>query len=281
MKNKIYYNEFIVKMSGRISEEGVYVDHNAGFFSNCSVRLHYIVEYINKFKKFPPNVDTSRQFSWHKNREHKRKDITFDYFEHYDKIKIDIPNNLPIDYHWGKQHGIYKDLDYEKITPVIEKYFSPNDEIKEKISELEKKYEIDYNNICVLFYRGNCKEREEPPPPWDTYELEVDKILKKEPNIRFLIQSDETGFIEHFSKKYPNHVIFNDEIRHMQKRNCTVDEAIGNNYYFSKYFLSIVIIISKCKYIFCGSGNCSIWMLHYRGNSRGLFQFLRDRWYES
>ena len=205
-------------MSGKISEKRVYVNHNAGFFSNCNLRMHYIIQYINKFKKFPPNVDTSEQFSWYKERENKKKDITFDYFEHYDKIEKNIPNNLPIDYNWDKQFSVYKDLDYEKITPILEKYFSPNDEIKEKISKLEKKYEIDYNNICVLFYRGNDKIKETKLPPWDTYELEVDKILKKEPNIKFLIQSDETGFIERFSKKYPNHVIFKDEIRHMKKR---------------------------------------------------------------
>lgn len=266
-------------MSVKIIEDSIYIYHNSGFFSNCSVRLHYIIDYINKNKKNPVNVDTSRSFLWYKKRN--ENDITFEYFEHYEKIDEKISFNLPIDYYWEKQFSIYKDLEYEKITPIIKKYFSPSDEIKQKISELEKKYEINYNNICVLFYRGNDKIKEQQLPPWDTYEIEVNKILEKEPNIKFLIQSDETDFIEHFTMKYKNHIVFRDEIRHMKKRNSSVDLVIGNNYYFSKYFLSIIIIMSKCKYIFSGSGNCDIWIILYRGNSKGLHQFKGDMWYES
>ena len=42
--------------------------HNAGFFSCCSVRLHCIVSYYNKYGILPV-VDSSLQFEWYKNEQ--------------------------------------------------------------------------------------------------------------------------------------------------------------------------------------------------------------------
>ena len=115
------------------------ITHNAGFFSCCSVKLTKIVEYINSNKILPDNVDSSKQFSWYKNNENRSKDITFDYFQHY----INIPNiNIlyPIDYHWEHQFINYSNIDYNSITPLIKKYFSPSEEINIIINNIEKKY---------------------------------------------------------------------------------------------------------------------------------------------
>ena len=46
------------------------------------------------------------------------------------------------------------------LTPLINKYFSLSNKIKEIIKNIERKYNINYENICVLFYRGNDKNRE-------------------------------------------------------------------------------------------------------------------------
>ena len=40
------------------------------------------------------------------------------------------------------------------------------------------------------------------------------------------------------------------------------------------------LIISKCKYLICSSGNCSIWMMYYRENANNIYQFLNDKWIE-
>ena len=36
--------------------------------------------------------------------------------------------------------------------------------------------------------------------------------------------------------------------------------------------------MSKCKYIICGSGNCSIWIMFYRENANNVFQNLNGEW---
>lgn len=255
----------------------IIVKHNAGFFSCCSVKLDKIIEYINLHSKLPENIDCSNLFIWYKKKGEKR-DITYDYFEHYGNIEQDIKPK--IDYKQNKQFSNYKYLDYTNITPVIKKYFSPSKNILQIINNMEQKYKLDYNNLCVLFYRGNDKKRETKLCKYDEYLKYANSILKENPDIKFLIQSDETEFITFITSRFPNNSFyFKDEIRHVNKCNSTVDKIMRNkNNEFSKYYLAITIIMSKCKYIICGSGNCSIWIMLYREHNENVFQYLKGEW---
>jgi hypothetical protein len=255
---------------------GVVVMHNAGFFSCCSVKLDKIVAFINDNKNLPNNVNSSAQFAWYK--KDTNKDITFDYFKDYHTIKNVI--NHPINYNNSHQFINYSNLDYNKITPLIQKYFSPSENILSIIKNIENKYNVNYDNICVLFYRGNDKITETKLCSYDEYLTYANLVIKNNPNILFLIQSDETEFIEFIKEKFPNNSFyFKDEIRHMSKCNNTVDMVMKDqNYEFSKYYLGITIIMSRCKYIICGSGNCSIWIMLYRGNNKNVYQNLDNEW---
>ena len=265
----------------------VKITHNAGFFSCCSIKLTKIVEFINLNNKLPDIVDSSQQFQWYKNK-NKNKDITFDYFQDYKDIS-NICIIKPINYHdgpkWESQNQFtnYANLHYNGIIPLIKKYFSPSLEINNIINNIEAKYNLIYENICVLFYRGNDKNRETLKCSYDEYFFYANQIIAKNPKIIFLIQSDETEFIEFISNKFPdNSFFFKDEIRHMKKCNNTVDIIMKcSNYEFSKKYLAITIIMSKCKYIICGSGNCDIWIMFYRGNNNNVIQNLNGTWYNS
>jgi hypothetical protein len=263
--------------------KGLKINHNAGFFSCCSVKLTQIVDFINSNKKLPDTVDSSQQFKWYKNDKNKNKDITFDYFEKDDTItEVDIIH--PINYHHSHQFKNYNDVDYKCITPLIRKYFSPSVEINEMVNNLEQKYNLQhrYENICVLFYRGNDKNTETKKCGYDEYLHYANQLLTKNQNIVFLIQSDETEFIEYMTNNFKNSFYFTDEIRHMKKCNSTVDLKMSvQNYEFSKNYLAITIIMSKCNYIICGSGNCDIWIMFYRGNNKNVIQNLNGTWYNS
>jgi hypothetical protein len=145
---------------------------------------------------------------------------------------------------------------------------------------IEQKYNVVYGNICVLFYRGNDKNTETLICEYAEYIEYANKVMNENPNIKFLVQSDETEFIELMMKTYPNNAFyFKDEIRHINKCNSTVDVVFKEqNYEFSKYYLAITIMMSKCKYIICGSGNCSLWIMLYRGNSKNVYQSTGDSW---
>ena len=265
----------------------VIVTHtNGGFFSCCSVRLNKIVDYINIHKQLPLLVDSSVQFSLYK--QGKNIDITLDYFEdpnncrHNTELNLEIETNPTIDYHYEHQFNNYHEFDYKNICPLVEKYFSPSNQIKNLIQNIEKKYNLDYANICVLFYRGNDKNRETKICGYTEYIIYAKRIIDKNPNIVFLIQSDETEFIEFMKTTFPqNSFYMKDEIRHMKKCDNSVDIVMSSqNDIFSKYYLAITIIMSRCKYIVCGSGNCSMWIILYRGNSENVYQNLHNRWIE-
>jgi len=263
------------------------ISHNFGFFSCCSVRLHFIIDYFNKNKKLPENVDCRGLFGWYK--VNTTRDVTFDYFENYENYenyencKTNITYSKKVDYYEHYQYLNYNHLDYKAILPFVKKYFSPSLEIRNIITQIEKKYDIPnicYENICVLFYRGNDKNTETQICGYDEYVIFAKQILDKNENIQFLIQSDETQFIEKMLSLFPkNSFYFKDEIRHMKKFNSTVDKLMKNNIdIYSKNYLAITIIMSRCKYIICGTGNCSIWIMFYRENSNNVFQNCNGSW---
>jgi hypothetical protein len=174
-----------------------------------------------------------------------------------------------------QQFSDYKKLNYNQIKPFMDKYFTPTQEIHNIINEIEKKYNINYENTCVVFHRGNLKYIETNLPSYNDYITKINEIKEKNPGIKFLFQSDEFEFLNIMNSKYPNNIILNDYIRYIQKGNIEVDRIDQkNNFEFSKKYLAITNIMSKCKHIICGSGNCSLWIVLYRGNAENLHQYL-------
>lgn len=254
---------------------------NAGFFSCCSVILHHTIEFFNKYKKIPDVLDTTNTFFWYKPMGCNH-DIRYEYFENEEneenKENIDYKN--PVDYKEYYQFSNYKHLDYVNILPFINKYFTPSKQIKEIIQTMETKYNIDYNNLCVLFYRGNDKSTETKLCNYNEYIEKANAIKITNPQIQFLIQSDETEFIETMLQIFPDSIYFKDEIRHIHKTDSTTVDKVfrDSNHIFSKYYLAITIIMSKCHMIVCGSGNCSIWIMLFRGNANNVHQIMDDSW---
>jgi len=247
--------------------------HDGGFFSCCSVRLHFLVEFFNKHKELPYSYVTKKYFLC--NKENEDDDLTFHYFKHYNEIEKTITYERDIDFKEWYQYKVYDTIDMEGLLPFIEKYYTPSDTILNIQKEMEKKYDLDYDNICVLFFRGNDKATEIKLPPTDVYIDAAKDILAINPNIKFLIQSDETNFINEMKEEFPNSIIFYDEIRHMYKKCSTVNNLINKqqNYVYSLYYYAITLIMSKCKYVICNAGNCSLWIAFYRKNTNNIIQF--------
>ena len=258
------------------SQKTLVVSHNAGFFSCCTVKLNKIIHYFNYYKQLPLILDCSKLYEYYKlNNEH---DLTTEYFEDYNINKSILYKNN-IDFSYTYQFINYKLLCYDKLNSFVSKYFTPSKDVLLMIQKIEKKYKINYENICVLFFRGNDKKTETRLSNYNDYIVLAKERLKENSNIRFLIQSDETEFIEKMLSVFPNSFYFKDEIRHMSKQNNTVDKVMTKNILlYSKYFLAITIIMSKCNYVICGSGNCSLWIMLYRNNNKNVYQYLNDTW---
>jgi len=174
-----------------------------------------------------------------------------------------------------EQYSDFTYLNYTKLAPFLERYFTPSSEINSIIDSIEYKYNIQYENTCVLFFRGNDKCTEMELPSYTQYILAAEQILEQNPGIRFLIQSDETEFLETMVSTFPNSVVFFDEIRHMHKTTNTVDRVFkSQNANMSLLYLAITYIMSRCKHIIFNRGNCSLWIALFRGNSDNIIQLV-------
>jgi hypothetical protein len=258
-----------------------------GFFSNCSILLYSMAEYFNKYKSLPEKFDTSSFFKlFNSGPHHNPQGVIEKYFKI--KSEIEIPFTRNIDYHKNHWATNYKELDFSGISPFIKKYFSPSEKVKEIISFLENKYSLDYDNLYSILYRGNDKCVETYTGESEVFFQRAERLALKNPKATFLLQSDETEFLTEGAKRFPRHVIFHDEIKHMKssplkqinRENKTTIEIDSLNY------LAITYIIAKCKHIVCGTGNCDIWACLFRGDAHNINQYFAgfcreqpyDRW---
>jgi hypothetical protein len=252
-------------------EETLTISHkDAGFFSTCSIYFDRVIAYNNKYRKLPPMLNTVNLFNWYKPIDKETESVVSEYFEN---VGTPIKYKGPIYYENWFQFSDYKNIDYKSLEPYIKKYFTPSPNIMAILVNIETKYNIDYSNTCVLFFRGNDKVTEIPAVSYDKYLKKARELLAQNSQIRFLIQSDETEFIEAMSV-LPNSFTFKDEIRHINKSLTTVDKVYKEtNHIFSKNFLAIIVAMSKCKYVVCTTGNCSLWICLYRRDVTGVYQF--------
>ena len=131
---------------------------NSGFFSCCSIRLFYIVEFLRITNKYPKSVDSSQMFSIYKNN--KNRDISYDYFENYNNIKVEnIKIMSELCFNPLINTGNYSHIDYEKLNPIIKKYFYPSKRVLERVSFLKNKYSIITDNCIAVYYRGTDKKK--------------------------------------------------------------------------------------------------------------------------
>lgn len=249
-----------------------------GFFSCCSCRLHEIIKYLNKNGCLPISVDSTKQFGLYKIKGDP-SDITFNYFKHYDNINLEY--NFPVDYTQKYQYNDYSLLEYKKICPIVEKYFSPSTNVNEIVNNLEKKYNIIYDNTLAVYYRGTDKIKETSLSSFDDFYKQIIKITDINKNINILIQTDTAKFIDYINGKNLKNIFIITENKTSYTNKGVHKESRDTNYYDMFNFLSTVLIISKCKYIICSSGNCSIWMMLYRGNGKNVIQYLKGTWYNT
>ena len=251
--------------------------HNAGFFSCCSIRLWRITQYINIHKKLPKIVDTSKSYNKYKPE---KSDVTFNFFEHYDKIKNNIIIDSKINYHHHHQFSDYTKLNYlNKLKPIIEKYFTPSKKVNTTVEQLVKKYNIDYENTIAVYYRGTDKYKETKIAPFESFYNKIKEITEINPELKILIQTDTTQFIDYIKEKKMDSIIIEENTTSSSKKGIHNEKSSEQNYNDMFNLLSTFIIISKCKYFVCSSGNCSIWMVLYRGNANNVYQYCNNRWF--
>ena len=138
------------------------IKHEGGFFSCCTVRLHYLIHHFNKHKELPYILNSKEFYTWYK-PENYTDDITFQYFKHYNdgvNKNIEIPYINDINFNEWYQYKVYNTLDFDNLEPFIRKYYTPSDLMEYIKSKLEIKSSIDYKPVSGLYGRGADKATE-------------------------------------------------------------------------------------------------------------------------
>jgi len=255
---------------------------NTGLFSNCSVMLGKIIDFYNQFNSLPFDINTSNLFFRYKTDDEIKFniDISSKFFKHFKSTpNITLINN----YHFhfsNTQFSDYTKINHFFYKPFIDKFFSPSDHILSLFNSIILKYNLDFDNICVFFYRGNDKCTETIISDYNKFIQFGFFILNIYPSIKFLIQTDETEFLLTMLHHFPlNAFYFKDEIIHINKDISTCNTFRNDNHLFGPLFLAIILIISKSKIIITNTSNCSLWFVLYRNHTNLIFQDFNNSWY--
>jgi hypothetical protein len=258
------------------------LNHSCGFFSCCSVRLSSIIQYTNKHKQLPEEINCEGQFTYYKRPGD--RDITFKFFEHYkNDVPLEYTKDIPVDdfmFHYTD----YRNVDYASILPFVKKYFEPTEAIKTLSNELITQYNIKPESSIVVYYRGTDKLNETKFDSYESYYNKLNEILKIPNNehMQIIIQTDAAQFLDYMLEKLAgknvivikeNAVSYNTFGIHNENR------VKSKNFTDIQQFFATILIIAKCKYIVCSSSNCSIWAMFYRGNANNIYQNLNYSWF--
>jgi|688.fasta_scaffold03590_19 hypothetical protein len=243
------------------------VTHNAGLFSCMSQRLRAIIVYANEHKIFPKIVDSSQQFMLYK--QNQDNDIT-NFF-----LDQDIPQELSYTEHidFTDQFTDYSKLNFNILSPIINQYFFPSNFVTKKVLYFENKYNIQYSNLCSVFYRGNDKALECKLATHDDF-IKRAKIVKNlNRNIRFLVQTDDLVFLQLFLAEFENSIHIA-ELPAINRPSTSVTALldVNNRINFAIDFIAAVIVVSRCNIMITHSGNCGYWASLYRGSSTNIIQ---------
>lgn len=216
--------------------------------------------------------------------EHENQDITHVFFRN----PSEMPNSVSkINYAHDHQYKPYSQLDYKNVTPVMKTFFQPSSEIIQIVSHFENKYDIDAANCIAVYYRGTDKSTETKLDTFNSYYDKLINVLNSNNNCKILLQSDSTQFMEYMKSKFKGSsyfaklVIIDENVTTISTtRGVHLERTGQTNHSDIKYLLAAVLLISKCKHIICSSGNVSIWMMLYRGNSANVHQNLNLEWLE-
>lgn len=258
------------------------ITHNAGFFSCCSVKLDAIVNYINRHRKLPEKIDSSKQFKLYK--PNPAVDITYDFFEIPNSSEYIFTNSIK--YNYTYEYRKYSDLNFENIVPIVKKYFEPSQQIKTLADKFINKYNICYENCIAIYYRGTDKRKlekgKDTQKSFESYHNKLNELLTivNNDNVQILIQTDSAQFLNYITTQNKNKqfIILEELVPSNTCKGPHRERTKQQNYCDITNLLSIVSIISKCKYIICSTGNVSMWITLYRGNCENVYQNSHCNW---
>lgn len=256
------------------------VIRGGNFFSSTNCMLEDIIEYFNKNKKLPEIVDTS--FLWRPYKKVENDDLANVFFEKVDK---EIQYTEPVTFSstdWETQFSDYNKLNFKQLQPFIEKYCTFTLPFQQAEAHIMEKYKLNLNNMCGVFLRGNDKWKETMIPTYSEMIVKAYQVQKNNPNIQFLVQTDEKEFLDEFKFHFPNSIYVEEvpiRYRRRDDSHSCMSFVLPQDLLFAStyYYVSVLKLMSKMKFVIMTSGNGEMWIPLWRGNTIGIYQYLSPK----
>lgn len=262
-------------------------NHGTGLFSCSSVALESLLIYFNTHKQLPDEFDRSASYMFYKNKPWDNL-IPMLFKETDDEIPFTEPVEIVNENVWF-QWSDYKNVNFAGLKPFIDKYFAPSDAVMDRVIQLERDYQIDYENTVGILYRGNDKVKECSIGGYEGFSNKAVEVVKEDFGFKYkedriptiLVSPDETEFYEYMKKVWDTCFISPTQWLHMPKDSNTAifmhlpqnerpEHAIN--------VLAMVVMLSKCKHLITHTGNMSFWCCLYRGNMDNVHQWREGQW---
>lgn len=248
------------------------ITHSSGFFSNCTIALYAISAFHGHFQRLPERVDFSRSF---KNFSEPNSGEAYPkYFTYKHDMEISFTGKIQMSFN---SLFDYRQEQYSKLAPFVEKYFSPSNEVQSIADQLTDKYNIDFSNTLAICYRGTDKYMDTPLGPFPEYVEQARVLLKQEPNLNILVQTDQKQFLDYCKQELEN--VFSIEEMPVTDTNSPMHDIVQPEAKteWTRTFVAVTGLLSRCKYVVNHSGNVARWICLYRNNTKGVVQYFKPR----
>lgn len=256
-------------------QDAIVCGHDSGFFSMCSVSLWNLADLQRFRRRFPSRIDYSLNFRAFRNAEQIRQktDLYPVFFKPNPASSINPRRRLPYVAH----HGIYGLLDYERVNPIVERFFRPSDRVLRVGAELTRRYQIIPAKTIAVVYRGTDKSTEVEVASPEAFLAITQEILNAHPGHRIWIQTDEWEVREMFVRTFADRCFYVQEMP--VSRNGIVvhgqdDETLNmDRSEFGVLLVAVSSLLAQADVVVNHTGNMALWLCLFRGHARGVWQF--------
>jgi hypothetical protein len=258
----------------RYVDRSLHLGWNAGFFSNNTVILWAICDLLRD--RLPiDSIQFRFCFSAYRSPEQSlyQYDLYPDYFTQDSAIRLpDRPIARSV-----HQHGLYYDLDFDWLNPVLQRYFSPALGIRQLVTALKAKYHFDGRRTIGVCYRGTDKGSEVRLAQPREYLKLTQRLLKRHSDCRVLIQTDQEQVRDLFLRELPEQSWFIEEMPVTSGSTSLADvsdcDRGVDRYEFGRRILATALLLAECDYLVDHTGNMGLWLALFRGHHDNLYQF--------
>lgn len=271
------YNQGLNTMPDVPNKTILKVTHNAGYFSNLTIRLMDLMAFMKEHGKFPDEVDSSEQFSFYKDEAH--INLIPYYIKHIeDEIKFNLPKREADLDCMAIQFDDYRKLDFKTLKPIMDKYFTPGDYVMDKYNQLKAKYNL--TDYISVFYRGNDKHTETETSTYESFFSKCKELRDKHPTLPFFVMPDECNFLTQFKKRFDNVIAFS-ETPCIDDATTNVAFTIkqGSRSEFGALYAAATLLLAEGKELVTHSANGGLWAALYRNKAEGIHQCYKNKWY--